>query len=197
VVAVTAATEGIRTRDPGRRERILQAAAALVVERGFHSVSMSDIGGAAGIVGSGVYRHFESKAAVLLALLDDGMTRLLDNAATVLASARPDVDMLEELVRDQVRFVMDESLLVRLWQAEVRMLPDDDQRRLRRMQRHYIEEWVHVLRELRPELTDSDARVRVHIAIGAIQSAAMWNAGMARSDLAALLSTCAQRCLDA
>lgn len=190
-------TEGTRTRDPDRRERILRAAAELVAERGFHAVSMADIGGAAGIVGSGVYRHFESKAAVLLALLDDGMARLLDNAAAALASGRPDAEVLAELVSDQVRFAVDESLLVRLWLREVQTLPDTDQRRLRRMQRHYVEEWVHTLRELRPELTDTDARTRVHIAIGAIQSAATWNAGMPRADLADLLTTCARHCLDA
>ena len=70
------APEGVRTRDPDRRERILRAAAELVAARGFHAVSMADIGAASGIVGSGVYRHFESKSAVLAALLDDGMQRL-------------------------------------------------------------------------------------------------------------------------
>ena len=193
---MTATTEGTRTRDPDRRDRILRAAAELVAERGFHSVSMADIGGAAGIVGSGVYRHFESKAAVLVALLDDGMARLLDHAAATLSSGQPDADVLLELVADQVRFAVDESLLVRLWLAEVRLLPDADQRRLRRMQRHYIEEWVHVVRELRPELTDGDVRVRVHIAIGAIQSAATWNPGMARAELVTLLTESAWRCLD-
>lgn len=193
---MTATTEGTRTRDPDRRDRILRAAAELVAERGFHSVSMADIGGAAGIVGSGVYRHFESKAAVLLALLDDGMARLLDHAAAALSSGRSDADVLRELVADQVRFAVDESLLVRLWLAEVRILPDADQRRLRRMQRHYIEEWVHVVRELRPELTDGEARARVHIAIGAIQSAATWNPGIARAELVALLAESAWRCLD-
>src|SRR4051794_41975786 len=76
-----ASPEGVRTRDPDRRERILRAAAELVAERGFHAVSMADIGAASGIVGSGVYRHFESKSAVLLALLDEGMERLLAGAA--------------------------------------------------------------------------------------------------------------------
>lgn len=190
-------TEGMRTRDPDRRERILRAAAELVAERGFHAVSMADIGGAAGIVGSGVYRHFDSKAAVLLALLDDAMERLLGRAAEVVDVGRQEGEVLDELVRDQVRFAVDESLLVRLWLREMRTLPEADQRRLRRLQRHYIEEWVHTLRELRPELSDSGARARAHIAIGAIQSAATWNAGMPRADLVALLTECAQRCLDA
>ena len=188
-------TEGVRTRDPDRRERILRAAAELVAARGFHAVSMADIGAASGIVGSGVYRHFESKAAVLAALLDDGMQRLLDTAAAAVGSGRPDAEVLDELLRDQVRFAVDEALLVRLWLREVQTLPDGDQRRLRRLQRHYVEEWVHTLRELRPELPDADARARVHVALGAVQSAATWNAGVAREPLAELLVECARRCL--
>jgi AcrR family transcriptional regulator len=188
-------TDSVRTRDPDRRERILRAAAELVAERGFHAVSMADIGAASGIVGSGVYRHFDSKSAVLVALLDEGMERLLAGAAAAVGSGRPDAEVLDELVRDQVRFAVDEALLVRLWLREVQTLPDGDQRRLRRLQRHYVEEWVHTLRELRPELPDGDARARVHVAIGAIQSAATWNAGVPRDPLAELLVECARRCL--
>jgi AcrR family transcriptional regulator len=188
-------TDSVRTRDPDRRERILRAAAELVAERGFHAVSMADIGAASGIVGSGVYRHFDSKSAVLVALLDEGMERLLAGAADAVGSGRPDAEVLDELVRDQVRFAVDDALLVRLWLREVQTLPDGDQRRLRRLQRHYVEEWVHTLRELRPELPDGDARARVHVAIGAIQSAATWNAGVPREPLAELLVECARRCL--
>jgi AcrR family transcriptional regulator len=188
-------TDSVRTRDPDRRERILRAAAELVAERGFHAVSMADIGAASGIVGSGVYRHFDSKSAVLVALLDEGMERLLAGAAAAVGSGRPDAEVLDELVRDLVRFAVDEALLVRLWLREVQTLPDGDQRRLRRLQRHYVEEWVHTLRELRPELPDGDARARVHVAIGAIQSAATWNAGVPREPLAELLVECARRCL--
>jgi AcrR family transcriptional regulator len=190
-------SESVRTRDPDRRERILRAAAELVAERGFHAVSMADIGAASGIVGSGVYRHFDSKSAVLVALLDEGMERLLAGAAAAVGSGRSEAEALDELVRDQVRFAVDESLLVRLWLREVQTLPDGDQRRLRRLQRHYVEEWVHALRELRPELPDADARARVHVAIGAIQSAATWNAGVPREALAELLTECARRCLTA
>jgi len=40
------------------------AAAALGARRGFDAISMADIGAEAGIVGSGVYRHFDSKTAI-------------------------------------------------------------------------------------------------------------------------------------
>jgi AcrR family transcriptional regulator len=190
-------SESVRTRDPDRRERILRAAAELVAERGFHAVSMSDIGAAAGIVGSGVYRHFDSKSAVLAALLDEGMERLLAGATESVGSGRSDAEVLDELIRGQVLFAVDDALLVRLWLREVQTLPDADQRRLRRLQRHYLEEWVHTLGGLRPELSDADARARVHVAIGAIQSAATWNAGVQRDGLVALLTECARRCLSA
>ena len=61
-------TETVRTRDPARKERILAAAADLVASSGYHAVSMADIGAAAGITGSGIYRHFASKSALLVAL---------------------------------------------------------------------------------------------------------------------------------
>jgi AcrR family transcriptional regulator len=188
---------GVRTRDPERRGRILEAALALFAERGFHAVSMAEIGSAAGIVGSGVYRHFESKSAVLLALLDGVMERLLGSAEEAVGSGRPEADVLDELVRGQVSFAVDDAQLLRLYQQEVHTLPDTERRRLRRLQRHYVEEWVHTLHELRPELTDAAARARVHTAIGAIQSAVTWNVGIPREDLQVLLTRCAERCLSA
>jgi len=66
-----------RRRDPDRKERILVAAAALGAARGFDAISMSDVGAEAGIVGSGVYRHFDSKTAILVAMADRVMDRLM------------------------------------------------------------------------------------------------------------------------
>ena len=59
---------------PHRKEKILDAAAGLLADNGYHSVSMAEIGERAGIVGSGIYRHFESKAAILVELFDRSST---------------------------------------------------------------------------------------------------------------------------
>ena len=186
---------GVRTRDPDRRVRILRVAADLLADRGFHGVYMADIGGAAGIVGSGVYRHFDSKSAVLVALLDDVMDRLLQTASTAGASGRDERDVLADLVHGQVLFAVDDRALLQLYQREVHSLPDADRRRLRRLQRHYVEEWVHVLAELRPELTDAVARASVHAAIGAVQSVATYDGGLPRDEVVALLTRTAYACL--
>ncbi|MBY0288391.1 MAG: TetR/AcrR family transcriptional regulator [Mycobacteriaceae bacterium] len=71
-----------RRRDPDRRARILAAAAALAARHGFHAVAMDEIGDEAGIVGSGVYRHFSDKQNILVALLDQDMARLQSEART-------------------------------------------------------------------------------------------------------------------
>src|SRR5689334_24705229 len=91
-----------RRRDPGRKERILVAAAALGARRGFDAISMADIGAEAGIVGSGVYRHFDSKTAILVAMADRVMDRLIRRAAQIIATARGDVAALSLLVRDHI-----------------------------------------------------------------------------------------------
>ncbi len=186
---------GVRTRDPGRRMRILRAAEVLLAEHGFHGVSMADIGGAAGIVGSGVYRHFNSKSAVLVALLDEVMDRLLRTASDAGASGRDEREVLAALVHSQVRFAVDDRALLQLYQREVHSLPDGDRRRLRRLQRHYVQEWVHVLVELRPELTDGVARASVHAAIGAVQSVATYDSGLPIAEVVALLTRSAFACL--
>lgn len=185
-----------RARDPDRREKILRAAGEQFARRGYHAVSLADIGAAAGIVGSGVYRHFTSKSAILVALLDQVMGRLIDEAGQILATEPAGARQLEALIRGQVAFAIDDSYLVRLWQREVHVLPEADRRRLRRLQRLYVEEWVHLLAELRPGLGDGQARALVHAAIGAIQSVASYNSGLPRKQQADLLDRAAWACLD-
>ena len=68
-----------------------------------------------------------------------------------------------------------------VYHREVHTLPEEDRRRLRRRQRHYIEDWVHLLAPLRRDLTDGELRLAVHAAIGAIQSTLFFRSGLAGS----------------
>src|SRR6202050_925906 len=77
-----------RRRDPDRKERILTAAASLGARRGFDAISMTDIGAEAGIVGSGIYRHFGGKTAILVAMADRVMDRLMTRAGPIHAGAQ-------------------------------------------------------------------------------------------------------------
>lgn len=189
------AEEPVRTRDPARKERILSAAADLVARHGYHAVGMADIGAAAGVTGSAIYRHFESKSAVLVALFDRVIDALLSNASRIVEEAGDESVSLTLLVRDQVRFAIDDREVLQVYMREINNLPEEDRRRLRRKQRLYLEEWVHVLGELRPDLLDAEARALVHAAIGAIQSVLHYQSGVPDERLAALVTGAAHATL--
>jgi AcrR family transcriptional regulator len=184
-----------RRRDPDRKERILVAAAALGAQRGFDAISMADIGAEAGIVGSGIYRHFDSKTAILVAMADRVMDRLMKAAGEIIAAGLDERQSLTMLVRDHIKVALTDRDALAVYHREVRTLPEEERRRLSRSQRHYIEEWVHLLAPLRPDLADGEVRLAVHAAIGAIQSTLFFRSGLTDERLTELLEVMAHGCL--
>src|SRR3982751_2269662 len=64
-------------RRRSRREEILEIAVGLFATRGYHGVSMDDIGAAAGVTGPALYHHFAGKEAMLAAALNPVSENLL------------------------------------------------------------------------------------------------------------------------
>jgi AcrR family transcriptional regulator len=188
----------VRTRDPARKQRILTAAADLMAHDGFHSVSMEDIGDAVGITASAIYRHYDSKTAVLVAMFD----RVIDGLLAVgeRLAEDPEADphsALLRLIDAQIDFVVGDRDVAQVYFREIANLPDADSRNLRRKQRLHVEEWVHLLLEWHPDLDDTAARTVVHCAIGAIQSTLNHTAGLPEERLRELLHTAAVAVLSA
>jgi AcrR family transcriptional regulator len=167
----------------------------LVARKGFHAASIAEIGAAAGITGSGVYRHFDSKSAVLVSLFDQIIDELLRDEQVVLGSTSELSAALDLLIAGQVEFVVGDRELAQVYYNEINNLPQEDRRRLRRKQRLYLEEWVHLVSELREDLTDNDARAVVHAVIGAIQSPLFYDTGLAEDRLRVLLTETARAIL--
>jgi AcrR family transcriptional regulator len=184
-----------RTRDPDRKQRILASAAALCARRGFHAISMADIGADAGIAGSGIYRHFDSKTSILTAMLDKVMTRLADGTAEIIATQDSPGQALAALVSDHIAVALADRDILAVYHMEAHNLPEADLYRLRRSQRHYVEEWVHLLAPLRPDLADAELRLAVHAAIGAIQSTLFFRSGLDDARLAGSLRSIALACM--
>src|SRR5215467_4769054 len=53
-----------------RRSQILQAAAKVFAEKGFHNATIRDVAQAAGVADGTIYNYFANKAALMLSLLD-------------------------------------------------------------------------------------------------------------------------------
>ena len=156
---------------------------------------MADIGAAAGITGSAIYRHFDGKSAVLVAMFDHVIDDLSGEASEIVGAGGDALATLRGLIRTQVRFVLRDRTLAQVYHNEVANLPEEDRHRLRRKQRLYIEEWVHVLAQLRPDAGDATVRALVHASVGAIQSVLFYSSGLADDQLAALMSSVAEASL--
>ena len=178
-----------------RREAILDAALNLFRQRGFHSVGIDEIGTAAGISGPGVYRHFESKGSLLVALFDIITERMLIAAEEAQKADCPPVEMLDRLVGAHAATAVEERALLAVWLQDWRSLPRADQQRIRRRQAEYAAIWVAALTRLRPELSPAESVTVVHAALGAINSIAFHDAGLPAQELEAVLSGAARTVL--
>jgi AcrR family transcriptional regulator len=185
-----------RVRDPERRERILAAAVQLFIDRGYHAVNIGDIGGAAGIVGTGIYRHYKSKAAILVEVCERVVDRLVEDAETSMRELGDPLEVLVALIRRQTEFTITDRKLYLAYVLEARNLPEADERRLRWKQRHYVELWIDMLRAVRPELDRPEANFSVGVGISAIHSILRWgSSGLSPELLAPMLEQACYRAM--
>ena len=67
---------GRTSRPDNRRVQLLDAAAMLFCQRGFHATSMRDIAKAVDMLSGSIYYHFSSKQEILLAVYAEGARRI-------------------------------------------------------------------------------------------------------------------------
>ncbi|WP_017541086.1 SACE_7040 family transcriptional regulator [Nocardiopsis halophila] len=153
-----------------RRAEILRAAAGLFAARGYHGVSIEDLGRAVGTTGPALYRHFPGKEALLAAMLLEVSERLAEQGEDVAASAAGPEEALEGLLRGHIAFALGEPALITVHDRELDNVPEPERRRIRRLQRGYAEGWVRVLALLRPGRAPQSLRAAVHAAFGLLNS---------------------------
>ena len=132
---------------------------------------MDDIGSAAGVTGPALYHHFAGKEAMLVAALIPVSEGLLNGGRERVARHPEDAGAaLADLIEFHVEFALANPAVIALHLHELDRLPDEPRRVIRRLQRLYVEEWVAVLAEIRPELDAGEARVLAHSAFGLMNS---------------------------
>ncbi|GAA0563825.1 TetR/AcrR family transcriptional regulator [Paractinoplanes ferrugineus] len=175
-------------RRRSRRDEILEIAVGLFAARGYHGVSMDDIGSAAGVTGPALYHHFAGKEAMLVAALIPVSEGLLHGGKARVTRHPDDASAaLGDLIDFHVEFALANPAVIALHLHELDRLPDEPRRQIRRLQRLYVEEWVGVLGQLRPELQAAEARVLAHSAFGLMNSTPFLGGEVDRRRRAALL----------
>ena len=180
-----------RRRTSVRRLELINAAARLFASRSYYGVTVDDIGDALGLSGPALYRHFPSKEALLVAVFDQVIEQQRERLHDVLAEVGDPPAALEAMVRSHVQFAVEQRENMAVWRQEFHHLPEADSWRLRRAQRLYVEEWVHVVHELRPELNDASIRALVHGVLGLLQSPSDFQSGLADEGVKNLLMSMA------
>ncbi|KFZ79882.1 TetR family transcriptional regulator [Amycolatopsis sp. MJM2582] len=157
-------TPSMALGEPSRREQILAAATELFGRRGFRSVSMEEIGAAAGIAGPSVYRHFPSKAALMVAIGHRAADRLALAAERALRTD-DERDALRRLAASYVHTLLRTPELLVSFSGSPMELPERDKADLIRVQRDYVARWIALTSEVHPELSLREVKITVHAAL--------------------------------
>ena len=136
-----------------RRQQILDIAAELFAQKGFHGVSIAELGAACGFSGPALYRHFRSKDAVLAEMLVSISDELLSVGRERVRTADSPEEALRALVDWHVTFALDHKALIVVQDRDWAALPLEAREKVRETQRKYVEVWVKQLRAIRPELS--------------------------------------------
>lgn len=104
------------------REDILEAAAQVFRQKGFHGASMQDIAKAVSLQKASLYHHVSSKQEILLALLDRALELLLERISTISDQNIPADEKLKQMVRAYLRILAENMDLAAVLLFEHRSL---------------------------------------------------------------------------
>lgn len=155
---------------PSRRQQIIDTAAELFAQRGFHGVSVNDIGAACSISGPALYKHFPSKQALLAASLTEISETLLAEGRQRVAAAADAPAALAALIDWHIDFALSQPSRIVIQDREWPNLDDEARASVRRTQLAYIDVWVNILAGLRPGLDRPAARAAVQAGFGLLNS---------------------------
>ena len=131
-----------------RRDVILQAAARLFAEKGVNASTVREIGESVGILSGSLYHHFDSKAAMVEAIVLDYLDDLRGRYATVVAAQSEPRACLASLVQESFATIEAHPYATEIYQndqAYLRTLPRADY--LRAAAADVQQTWMTVIKQ--------------------------------------------------
>ncbi len=106
--------------DPGKRDRILTSAMKVFARKGFASARVSDVAREAGVADGTIYLYFPSKDAILIAIFEEGMQRIIEGLAKGLKAIDDPAERLRFFCRYHLRVIEDDPDLGEVLLVELR-----------------------------------------------------------------------------
>ncbi|HXF84646.1 MAG TPA: TetR/AcrR family transcriptional regulator [Anaerolineales bacterium] len=104
------------------REDILEAAAQVFRQKGFHGASMNDIAHAVNLQKASLYHHVSSKQEILLELLDRALILLNERISAIVNQTLPSDEKLRRMIREYLQILAENMDLAAVLLFEHRAL---------------------------------------------------------------------------
>jgi len=104
------------------REDILEAAAQVFRQKGYHGSSMEDIARAVNLQKPSLYHHVSSKQEILLALLNRALELLLERISPIATQNIPADERLRQMIREYLQILAENTDLASVLLFEHRSL---------------------------------------------------------------------------
>ena len=165
--------------DGNRRRKLMDGAAKLFRTQGFAATSTRDIAAAAGMHSGSPFYHFESKSALLYAVMSEGMTMATQSqqqALDVLPTTATPREQLQTLIRHHFEILLGpRSSFIPVMLYEWRSLTPAQRKGIARIKDIYEATWMPVLEALAQQgaLQAEPGVARLFI-FGALNWAVQW-----------------------
>lgn len=162
-----------------RAPEIIEAAARVFAERGFHGATTQDIADVLGIRQASLYYYFSSKEAALELVCLKGVEGFFDSAKAIAARPETARERLTLLINSHLSPLLDRGNFVKVFLNERQHLPSESRRRIGRWSRGLERIFEEVIKEgiasgeFRPDL---DARLATLAILGMCNAASGWYA---------------------
>jgi AcrR family transcriptional regulator len=156
------------------RAALLDEAAAMIAEGGAASLTMRALGRRLGVSRAAAYRHFEDKAALLVAVAAAGFSRLRDRLQAVDAGApRSSMERIRRMGEEYVRFALENPAYYRLMYGR-EGLARRDVPELREAGNSLFEQLVEVIRAYQDsgKIERQDPRAQAYVAWSSVHGLA-------------------------
>lgn len=166
--------------DGNRRQALLQSAAQLFRRKGFGATSTRDIAAAVGMRSGSPFYHFESKGALLFAVMEEGMRAAIGRQAAALEKARtrnaPAHGQLSALIRNHFDVLVGPgSDFIPVMLYEARSLTPAQRSTLATLQSTYEASWTPVLQALHDSgHLKADVKLSRLLIFGALNWSVQW-----------------------
>jgi len=129
------------------REEILEAAAQIFSQKGFHAASMQDIAEAVHLQKASLYHHVTSKQEILLALLDRALDLLIERMECVIGASLPPEEKLRQAMLVYLETLLEHRDLAAVLLLEFRSLEPELAARHMPQRDRFEGLWKELIRE--------------------------------------------------